>query len=290
MPTTTTRPPSPRRRPRAEPIARTALAAASLLLLAASPPPADPSKSRVKVMLMTGLPLVWGEKGPFDPGSRPAAAYAELQREFDFVPVDVLDAATLARGRLLFLAQPKQLAPAELAALDGWVRGGGRALILTDPMLTWPSALPPGDIRRPPPVGLLAPLLSHWGLTLEAPAEAGEVEAAWDGRRIRFDSPGRFRSSNPDCVVAPEGWKATCLLGGGTVSLVADADLMRNSLWAPHKAENAVVLAEWLDGMAGVSRPRPAPAGPNWLLGGALTIALVAAAELGLLLRRRRTR
>ena len=40
--------------------------------------------------------------------------------------------------------------------------------ILTDPVLVWPSELALSDIRRPPPVGLLGPLLTHWGLRLEA--------------------------------------------------------------------------------------------------------------------------
>ena len=172
--------------------------------------------------------------------------------------MDVLDAETLERGRLLFLAQPQRLAPAELAALDAWIRQGGRALILTDPKLAWPSELPLGDIRRPPPVGLLAPLLGHWGMILEAPARPGEVEARWDGRPIRFDSPGRFRSSSPDCAVDSQGWKAVCRLGIGMVTLVADADLLRDSLWAPRKADNAVVVAEWLDELAQVTRPRAA--------------------------------
>lgn len=243
-------------------------------------------------MLMTGLPLVWGERGAFDPGAKPAAAYAELQKEFDFQPVDVLDPETLGRGRLLFLAQPPRLAPAELAAFDGWIRNGGRALILTDPMLTWPSELPPGDIRRPPPVGLLSPLLGHWRVTLEAPAKPGVVDAFWKGWPVRLDSPGRFRSSSPDCVVDPEGWKATCLLGSGVVTLVADADLLRDSLRAPRKADNAVVVAEWLDELAQVTRPRPrpAPAGGNWARSGALALALVLIAGIGLLLRRRRLR
>jgi hypothetical protein len=86
---------------------------------------------------MTGLPLVWGEKGAFDPDSRPAAVYAELDKAFDFRPVDVLDPATLERGRLLFLAQPQRLAPAELSALDAWIRSGGRALILADAPAAW---------------------------------------------------------------------------------------------------------------------------------------------------------
>ena len=42
--------------------------------------PARRAAALAPVMLMTGLPLVWGETGPFDPGSRPAAAYVELSR------------------------------------------------------------------------------------------------------------------------------------------------------------------------------------------------------------------
>lgn len=293
MPTTTTRSPSPRppRRDSSSPV-RTgeglALAVAASLLLAAAP-----EQPRREVMLMTGLPLMWGEKGPFDPGSRPAAAYTRLQGEFDLQLVDVLDPATLARGRLLLLAQPKRLAPAELAALDAWIRSGGRALILTDPMLTWPSELPHGDIRRPPPVGLLAPLLGHWGLTLTAPAEAGEVEGRWKERRVLLDSPGRLRSAGPDCI-AEEEWTALCRLGRGTVRLVADADLMRDPLWTSSRADNPAVVGEWLDSLAGLSRARPAPAeldraGPAiGLL--AILAALAVLAGIGLLLRRLRKR
>jgi hypothetical protein len=247
-------------------------------------------------MLMTGLPLVWGEKGPFDPGSRPQASYVRLSREFDFRPADVLDGATLARGRLLFLAQPQRLAPAELAALDGWIRSGGRALILTDPMLSWPSGLPPGDIRRPPPAGLLAPLLHHWRLALDSPAEPGPVEARWNGRRVLLDSPGRWRSSSADCAVDPPGWTATCRLGRGAVRLVADADLMRDSLWAPGgperaAADNPAVVGEWLDELAGLRRPRPRPDRTGWAgaRAAALALGLIAACALaGLLLRRSR--
>lgn len=238
-------------------------------------------------MLMTGLPLVWGEKGPFDPGSRPAAAYAALQKEFDLRPVDVLDPATLAGGRSLFLAQPKRLAPAELEALDGWIRGGGRALILTDPMLTWPSELPPGDIGRPPPVGLLAPLLGHWGLTLEPPGEAGEIEAGWDGRRILLDSPGRLGGSGAECRVEKH-WAASCRLGSGRVRVVADADLLRDSLWERRTADNPAVVAGWLSEITGT----PArPAGRGWAsrYGWALLMVLLGVL-IQVLIRRRRAR
>jgi hypothetical protein len=248
-------------------------------------------------MLMTGLPLVWGEKGAFDPSSRRPTAYYYLIQSFRFTLVDKLDAETLDGGRLLFLAQPHRLAPAELAALDGWIRDGGRALILTDPMLTWPSELPPGDIRRPPPTGLLAPLLNHWRLSLDGPEAQGEVEALWNGRRIVMDSPGRLRSSSSDCSVAAGGWTALCRLGRGTVRVVADADLMRDSAWAPNGldrpvADNPAVVGEWLDSLAGTPRPRRRLAretgGARRLAVPALLLA-AAAAGVGLLLRRRWT-
>ena len=278
---------------------RLAVVAAGLLLLGAgAPAPAPtPGEARPPVMLMTGLPLVWGEKGPFDPSSRPAAAYVELSESFGFEPVDVLDPASLERGKLLFLAQPQRLAPAELTALDAWIRRGGRALILTDPMLNWPSELPLGDIRRPPPVGLLAPLLRHWRVAMDAPAEPGEVAARWNGRRLVLDSPGRFRSAGPDCVVGREGWTAWCRLGRGRVRLVADADLLHDSLWAPRgpdrpTADNPAVVGEWLDALAGTPRRRPrlAEAGPSPGFGWILAALVAAAIATALLLRRRRMR
>lgn len=249
---------------------------------------AAPAGAAAGIMLMTGLPLVWGEKGPFDPGSRPQASYSSLSEAFEFRPLDVLDKAALSSGRFLFLAQPKRLAPSELVAVDGWIRKGGRALILTDPMLTWPSELPLGDIRRPPPAGLLAPLLGHWGLTLDPPVRAGEVAARWNGRPILLDSPGRFRSSSPDCIVGEEDWTALCRLGQGTVRVVADADLMHDSLWTSNAADNPAVVAQWLDETAGISTPRAADRNRIW---SAVPIAVIGLVIItGLLLRWRRTR
>lgn len=233
---------------------------------------------------MTGLPLVWGEKGPFDPGSRPAAAYVELREDFDFRPVDVLDRETLARGRYLFLVQPQLLASAELAAVDGWIRKGGRALILTDPVLAWPSELPHGDIRRPPPAGLLAPLLGHWGLTLEPAGRTGKAARRWRGRRVMVDSPGRLRSSSRGCAVGEEDWTALCRVGRGTVRIVADADLMRDPLW--RSADNPVAVREWLDETVGAARPAARPGA-----GGGVAASLLAILVLtGLLLSRRAKR
>lgn len=284
----------------------------ALLLLAAGasgllegPRGADPPPGalRPRVLLMSGLPLAWGEAGPFDPRSRPASAYVELQEYFQFEPVDVLDEAGLGRGRLLLLAQPQRLAPAELAALDLWIRGGGKALILDDPALAWPSALPLGDIRRPPPVGLLGPLLDHWGLSMAPPAAPGLVGGDVGGRRLALESPGRLDSAaGSGCRVGPVSWAATCRLGRGRAIVVADADLLRDDLWAPRGArrrvaDNPYAVADWLDSLAGLRRA--APGGRvRWAGHGAnpweaLALALVpvaACAAAGLLIRRRRRR
>jgi hypothetical protein len=248
-------------------------------------------------MVMTALPLIWGEQGRLDPASR-QIVYPYLQQTFRFQPVDGLDAATLRGRRLLFLAQPHGLAPAELAALDGWIRDGGRALILTDPLLSWPSELPAGDPARPPPTGLLAPLLNRWRLALDGPQTPGEVEAVWNGRRIVMDAPGRLRTASGDCTVAPGGWTALCRLGRGIVRVVADADLLRDALWAPNGlgspvADNPAVVGEWLDSLAGTPRQRhrlaPETGGAGRLAVPALLVA-AALAGIGLLLRRRRAR
>ncbi|HEX6376471.1 MAG TPA: hypothetical protein VFZ91_12220 [Allosphingosinicella sp.] len=262
---------------------------------------------RPRILLMTGLPLVWGEAGPFDPGSRPAAAYGELQREFEFVPIDLLDRANLALGGLLFLAQPQRLAPSELVALDAWVREGGGAVILADPRLAWPSRLPPGDIRRPPSTTMLGPLLAHWGLGLEAPDDSGRLVYETDSKRIAVEAPGRLIETKRDCVVSAVPWQAICRLGEGRVLVVADADLLRDELWAPlgrdrarRTADNPMAVADWLDWAAGLTGKRQRIAAPvAWAnaapadhrVGLALALLPVAAcAGIGLLLRRRRKR
>ena len=277
-------PARPVRRPRA---ARAALAAAAAVLIAAGAP------ARPKLMMMTGLPIVWGEKGAFDPASRPAAAYLNLQKEFDIRLVDTLEPETLGTGRLLLLAQPQRLSPAELAAADGWVRGGGRALILADPALAWPSELPLGDIRRPPPTSLLGPLLDHWGLAL-AEGEAGRRDERLGERRLVLDSPGRFASRGGACVVEPE-WLARCRIGAGRAILIADADLLRDDLLMgeegdPPAAENGLVLADWLDELAGIQRARPGSRGGPGRIWGALLAAIASLAAAGVLLIRRRRR
>lgn len=216
-----------------------------------------------ELMLMTGLPIIWGERGAFDPASRPAAAYQALEQEFTIKPLDYLDDESLS-GRLLLLAQPRALAPAELVALDRWVRGGGHVLILADPALAWPSDLPLGDIRRPPPVGLLGPLLAHWGLELDAPSEPKLADTSIGNRKLRLASPGRFRLVGGNCALVQDGLLADCRVGRGRALLLADADLLHDGLWAApagaarhsRRADNPLVVADLLDRLVGVRRER----------------------------------
>ncbi len=222
------------------------------------------------LMLLSALPLAWAETGPLDPRSRPAAAYAELEREFRIRALDVVDEASLASGRLLLVAQPRALAPAELASLDAWVRRGGRALILTDPMLLWPSELPLGDIRRPPSIGLLGPLLQHWGLSLAPPEQARAVvrqlTAGGAKRRLVLFAPGTFETNSAACTVSDGGVMASCRIGAGRTILVSDADLLHDRLWTgganppgerhTRIADNPLVVADLLDRLAGSPRTR----------------------------------
>lgn len=229
-----------------------------------------PQAARVPpaLMLMTALPIIWGEGGAFDPESRPAESYRLLQREFRVRPLDALSDAGLT-GRLLLLAQPRALAPEELVALDAWVRRGGRVLILADPALDWPSRLPLGDPRRPPTVSQLDPLFTHWGVRMEpAPRDdagravlATEYALADRGWKLSVTQPGRIEA--PDCLTLLPRLIVRCAIGSGEAMLVGDADLLRDDLWAPtgaarhqRTADNPLIVAEWLDRLAGTRRER----------------------------------
>ncbi len=265
-------------------------------------------QDRPHLMVMTGLPIVWGEKGAFDPQSRPAGAYRLLQQDFTVRLLDSLDADALAHGSLLLLAQPRALAPAELVALDSWVRAGGRVLILSDPALVWRSSLPIGDLRRPPPVALLGPLLSHWDLSVQLPDDsrlvAQDLETGRHKRRLMLAAPGQIEVRGKKCELA-QPWLAQCAIGDGRAVILSDADLLNDALWAApppdgvdrnlRRSDNGIVISELLDGLAEHDRDG-GRAGVDWLpldlraepaVGVALLpILLVVAA--GLVVRRRR--
>jgi hypothetical protein len=249
-----------------------------MALLAAAAPAAPSANStaqageaRTDLVLMTGLPIVWGEGGAFDPESRPAGSYRMLEREFAVRPIDAIEPGALSGARLMLLAQPRLLAPEELVELDRWVRDGGHILVLTDQHLAWPSELAFDDPRRPPALPLLGPLLRRWGVRLDEPADGAAAVDRLGTRRLAFAGadwgeappPGRFVVTGSGCRILERPWLARCRVGRGEALLLADADLLHDSAWLGEGgrpvADNPLVIAELLDSLAGNSRSRPVP-------------------------------
>ncbi len=178
---------------------------------------------------MSALPLFWGD-GDADPKavlSNPdhrAPVILALLEAYRVRPVDVIDAAAFAGTDLLIVAQPRILQAQELVDLDGWVRRGGRVLIFADPDLVWPGTLAPGDPRRAPPVTLLDPLFTHWGMALSADGPPGDV--AVNGAPLVPLRGGRWASTDPRCSAQADALVLTCGIGKGQAVLVADADLL----------------------------------------------------------------
>jgi ABC-type uncharacterized transport system len=180
---------------------------------------------------MSALPLFWGEGGPhaiLQGDDQRAPLIRQLSVAHTLTPLDWLDAESLAGIGTLLLAQPRGLSPDELAALDAWVRGGGRVLVFADPLLVWPSDFGLGDRRRAPPVTLLDPLLGHWGLTLESPEGNAPAPATItvDGKAARGLGVGIWSTRSPGCTVAPDTHWAECRIGKGRAVLVGDADML----------------------------------------------------------------
>lgn len=180
-----------------------------------------PAAERPSLLLLTSLPLVFGEDFSLQGGGSPALK--ALETRYRVIPISVTDAAGLNKGRLLLMAQPLAQPAEDLVALDDWVRSGGRVLLLADPMLEWPSSRPLGDPLRPPPMFMDTGLLAHWGLRLDAPDDRGPMAAKLGGYDVVTVSPGRLSGG---CDVSADRLVARCRLGKGAATIVADADLL----------------------------------------------------------------
>lgn len=247
-----------------------ALIAISAALTQCSPAEGDHSQSaamaganqRSAVWLMTSLPIVWGENASIEStlsgATMPAPIYAHWQKHYAIEAVDSLEQLQKSDIDIVILAQPRAMDPADIAALDQWIRDGGRALILTDPLLVWPSDLPFGDKMRPLSTGLLSPLLDYWGLALQAPTEQqeGVVEMTFADFTIETVGIGTFaqraESSPPDtrCRLGVEDLIAHCMIGQGKATLVADADFLHESLWTSSDKDHAPApetVPAWVD-------------------------------------------
>ena len=212
-----------------------------------------PVADRPALAVMTGLPLFWDEKGQVGQGQAGQAdspIVTLLRSRFTVVPVDDARALAASGARLLLLAQPRAMTPEQLVAIDRWVRDGGRAVVLADPLLRWPSALPLGDRRRAPSVSLLGPLLAHWGV-VPGRIVAGEMRHFLrDGGLVTLSDFQRIGGCR-----GHDGM-TTCAIGRGRAVVLGDADLLDDRLWLadpalPHdprvwSADTPARLAHWM--------------------------------------------
>lgn len=230
---------------------------------------------RPRVAVLTALPIgapaapVWqvgpAHAGNGEAGDPLAMLLARATRERRLVSVD---AAVLADSDVLLLAHPPALDPAQLVAIDSWVRGGGRAVVLADGLSSWPPSWPLGDPRNPPVTSLLGPLLAHWGVELAAPEGLSESHTGLrdSGQRLEMLSAGRFHGRDSQCLLRAQGLIAECRIGRGHALLVADADMLAAPLWAgpggsasslDWRSGNMLWLLDKLGGEAGRARALP---------------------------------
>jgi hypothetical protein len=221
------------------------VAAVALAVAAGSrgpqPLPPRPPDERPTLLLLTSLPLMFGEEFSLQQSGSPALK--ALETRYRVVPISVTDAQELAKGRLLLMAHSLAQPAEDLVALDEWVRRGGRVLLLADPMLEWPSKRPLGDRLRPPPMFMDTGLLAHWGLRLDAPDERGARVRKLGGFDVMTASPGQLFGA---CRINGDRLVAHCTVGKGRATIVADADLLDSDRLGPGAAHNLDALLEEL--------------------------------------------
>lgn len=180
-----------------------------------------PRKERPELLLLTSLPLAFGESFSLDAAGSPVLDALESRYRVRIIATASPDA--LKGAKLLLMAHPLAQPAEDLVALDNWVRGGGKLLLLADPRLEWPDSRPLGDPTRPPSMFMDTGLLQHWGLRLDPPVERAERSSILAGQAMKTRSPGQFQGN---CEISADRIVATCRIGKGTVMLVADADFL----------------------------------------------------------------
>jgi hypothetical protein len=198
-----------------------------------APLPARPPAERPTLLLLTSLPLLFSEDFSLQGGGSPALN--KLLTRYRVVPISVTDAADLRKGQLLLMAHPLPQTADNLVALDGWVRAGGRVLLLADPLLEWPSRRPLGDPLRPPVMFMDTGLLAHWGLRLDVPDKRGTARRKLGNFEVTAVSPGRLAGR---CSVSADAFVAHCRIGRGEATIIADADILNVDRRGPNAARN----------------------------------------------------
>ncbi|WP_239804412.1 ABC transporter [Croceicoccus hydrothermalis] len=206
---------------------------------------------RPALALFTSLPIFWAEgdiDALLDGKTRDHWAKAVIAREYALQPVDRLtQLGNPANGGVqrLFMAQPRALAGDENVALDSWVRGGGRLVLLADPMLEAHSEYGLGDRRRPEAMAMLSPILARWGLELAYDEAQGEGwRMAPTPMPLPISQAGHFRLTgkghDSHCETQAGGLIARCRIGDGTVLAIADAALLQDGDTPVESAKTAL--------------------------------------------------
>ncbi len=82
----------------------------------AAPLPSRPANQRPALLLLTSLPLIFGEQFSLQQNGSPALKV--LETRYRVVPISVTDPPELTKGRLLLMAQPLAQPAEDLVALD----------------------------------------------------------------------------------------------------------------------------------------------------------------------------
>ena len=204
--------------------------AGSAIALKPAPPVSATPEAKPTLLLLTSLPILFGEG--FELDTEPSPVLARLERDYRVEPIAAAEPSGLAKGRVLLMAQPRAQPAEMLVALDQWVRRGGRLLLLADPKLDWPSEKPLSDLSRPPMSFADTGLLDHWGMTLTGPLALGPAAIDAGPYDVAVVSAGRLTSPPGRCVTAAAKLIARCRVGRGRVTVIADADFL--NLGGPH--------------------------------------------------------
>lgn len=196
---------------------------------------------RPNLGLMTSLPLNWplgSDMQAIASGEvEPAWQKTALERLYQLEPLDTLspipglspdqpETDPLAGLDRLAIIQPRGLTPADNVALDNWVRGGGRLLLVLDPQLTGDYDLPLGDARRPVDTALIPPVVARWGLAVSFDPQqqpASRTVRLVEGSLL-VELAGEISTvTGGDCAIGAASVVARCNVGEGRVTLFTDA-------------------------------------------------------------------
>jgi gliding motility-associatede transport system auxiliary component len=144
---------------------------------------ANPKKTVVGVI--TDLPLD-GQMDPRTQQSSPPWLIMQQMRELFDVRMLNEDFKTIPSDiDVLLIAQPRGLTPQAAYAIDQYVLGGGRALVLIDPVSETTQFQSLG--RKKEGIDELAKILKSWGLSFDRTKVAADIAHA---QRVRFGATG----------------------------------------------------------------------------------------------------